>query len=118
MRRWPTSASARAACASLATVPDSAIEQEERTLTNLGGRFLVIGDAEYPAALAALPDAPPVLSMLGDPSLLGRPTLAIVGAREASLAGRQFRGRTVLGSGCGGFRRRFRPRTRNRYGCP
>ena len=95
--------SARAACASLATVPDSAIEQEERTLTNLGGRFLVIGDAEYPAALAALPDAPPVLSMLGDPSLLGRPTLAIVGAREASLAGRQFAAGLSSALGAAGF---------------
>jgi DNA processing protein len=82
--------SALSACATLASVSDSAIEREERALAELGGRFLVIGDPEYPAALAALPDAPPVLSMLGDTALLARPTLAIVGAREASLAGRQF----------------------------
>ncbi len=96
-------ASARAACASLATVPDSLIEREERALADLGGRFLVIGDPQYPAALAALPDAPPVLSMLGDPALLGRPTLAIVGAREASLAGRQFAAELAAALGESGF---------------
>lgn len=95
--------SARAACATLATVPDSAIEREERALTNLGGRFLVMGDREYPAALAALPDAPPVLSMLGEPGLLARPTLAIVGAREASLAGRQFAAQLSAALGAAGF---------------
>ena len=95
--------SARAACATLATVSASAIEREERALTELGGRFLVIGDPEYPAALAALPDAPPLLSMLGDPALLGRPTLAIVGAREASLAGRQFAAELSSALGASGF---------------
>lgn len=95
--------SARAACASLATVPDSLIEREERALADLGGRFLVFGDPQYPTALAALPDAPPVLSMLGDPALLGRPTLAIVGAREASLAGRQFAAGLASALGASGF---------------
>jgi DNA processing protein len=82
--------SARAACASLATVPDAAIAREEEALATLGGRFIVLGDPLYPASLAALPDAPPVLSAIGDPGLLARPTLAIVGGREASLAGRRF----------------------------
>ena len=95
--------SARVACATLATVSDTAIEREERALASLGGRFLVMGDADYPAALAALPDAPPVLSMLGDPGLLGRPTLAIVGAREASLAGRHFAADLSSTLGAAGF---------------
>ena len=95
--------SARGACATLATVSDSVIEREERALADLGGRFLVIGDPEYPAALAALSDAPPVLSMLGDPALLARPTLAIVGAREASLAGRHFAAELAGTLGAAGF---------------
>ncbi len=68
----------------------ASIEREEAALAAQGGRFLVFGDAHYPAALAALPDAPPVLSALGDPAWLARPMLAIVGARDASLAGRRF----------------------------
>ena len=81
---------ARPACASLATVTDAVIAREEEALSALGGRFVVWGDPLYPASLAAIPDAPPVLSAIGDLDLLGRPTLAIVGGREASLAGRRF----------------------------
>ena len=81
---------ARPACASLATVADAVIAREEEALAALGGRFVVWGDPLYPASLAAIPDAPPVLSAIGDLDLLGRPTLAIVGGREASLAGRRF----------------------------
>ena len=95
--------SAGAACATLATVSEAAIEREEKALSALGGRFLVAGDALYPAALVALPDAPPILSVLGDPGLLGRPSLAIVGAREASLAGRHFAAELAATLGAAGF---------------
>ena len=55
----------------------------------LGGRFLVLGDADYPAALAALPDAPPVLSAIGDLGLLApaRPWRSSARARPRSPAG-------------------------------
>ncbi|MFN4015972.1 MAG: DNA-processing protein DprA [Reyranella sp.] len=95
--------SAQAACGTLATVSDGAIEREETALATLGGQFLVVGDALYPASLAALPDAPPVLSAIGDPRLLARPTLAIVGAREASLAGCQFAAELAAALGAAGF---------------
>jgi DNA processing protein len=78
--------SARAACAQLDVVSDAAIAREEEALVAAGGRFLVVGDPDYPPALASLADAPPVLSAIGDPGLLARPTLAVVGAREASAA--------------------------------
>ena len=57
----------------------------------------------YPPALAALPDAPPVLSAIGDLGLLAGPTLAVVGAREASLAGRRFAGELAGALGAAGF---------------
>jgi len=79
--------SARAACARLATASDAEVAREEERLAAAGGRFLVLGDADYPAALAALRDAPPVLSAIGGLGLLARPILAIVGARNASAAG-------------------------------
>lgn len=92
--------SARVACANLAVVSEDAIRREEEALASLGGQFLVIGDAAYPPALAALADAPPVLSAIGDVGLLARPTLAVVGGREASLAARRFAAdlATVLGA--------------------
>ena len=82
--------SARRACRELAVAADEVVVREERALAGIGGRFLVQGDSDYPAALAALADAPPILSAIGDTGLLARPMLAIVGARDASLAGRRF----------------------------
>src|SRR5437764_191667 len=95
--------SARAACASLPAASEAAIAREEAALVRAGGRFLVMGDAGYPASLASLADAPPVLSAIGDLSLLGRRTIAIVGAREASLAGRRFAGEVATSLGQAGF---------------
>ena len=95
--------SARRACRDLAVAPESAIAREEQALGKLGGRFLVLGDTDYPAALAVLPDAPPALSAIGDIGLAGRPTLAIVGARDASLAGRRFAAGLAADLGRAGF---------------
>ena len=50
-----------------------------------------------------MPDAPPVLSAIGDTGLLGRPMLAIVGAREAALAGRRFAAVIAAALGAAGF---------------
>jgi DNA processing protein len=95
--------SARAACVHIDVVPEARISREEKALAGIGGRFLVLGDAAYPTALAALPDAPPVLSALGDASLLGRRMLAIVGARDASIAGRRFAAELATRLGEAGF---------------
>src|SRR6185436_590996 len=78
--------SAAAACARLDAISDAVVGREEDALAKAGGGFLVFGDPAYPQALAALPDAPAVLSGIGDLGLLARPILAVVGAREASLA--------------------------------
>lgn len=94
---------ARAACRALATVSDAAIAREEETLAALGGKFVVFGDPAYPRSLATLPDSPPLLSAIGDLGLLARPTLAIVGAREASLAGRRFAADLAATLGAAGF---------------
>ncbi|MCP5088293.1 MAG: DNA-protecting protein DprA [Rhodobacteraceae bacterium] len=54
---------------------------------SLGFRLICQGDAAYPALLAASDDAPPVLWALGDPDLLLRPSVSLVGARNASSLG-------------------------------
>lgn len=53
----------------------------------LGASTLLLGEQDYPDRLAAIPDPPPILHCLGDLSLLKHPTLAVVGARNASGAG-------------------------------
>ncbi len=69
-------------------VPASQAEaqKEHARSTELGGRILIWGEADYPAALQPLSDAPPILGAFGDMSLLQKPALAIVGARNASAA--------------------------------
>jgi DNA processing protein len=95
--------SARAACARLDTTTEAAIAREEDALAKAGGRFLVFGDPAYPPALAALPDAPAVLSAIGELGLLARPTLAVVGAREASMAACRLAGELAGALGAAGF---------------
>ena len=49
------------------------------------GQHLLMWDSPgYPALLAEIDDAPPLLFVAGDPALLERPQLAIVGSRRAS----------------------------------
>ena len=69
--------------------PEAAADEAE-TIAKLDGRQIIIGDPEYPQTLAAIPDAPPVLSVLGDTTLLLRTAVGIVGARNASTNGRRF----------------------------
>lgn len=95
--------SAQKACATLATTSDEAVAREEEALAGLGGRFIVFGDAAYPAPLAAIADAPPVLSAIGDLGLLDRPILAIVGARDASAAGCRIAADLAAALGAAGF---------------
>nr|WP_288355002.1 DNA-processing protein DprA [uncultured Pseudomonas sp.] len=52
------------------------------------GQHLVMWDEpRYPALLAEIPDAPPLLFVAGDPMLLEQPQLAMVGSRRASRPG-------------------------------
>lgn len=65
-------------------------EQEIEALERLGGHLVLLGEADYPEALAAIPDPPPVLQLLGQTGLTQGACLGIVGARNASAAGRKF----------------------------
>lgn len=56
----------------------------------LGARLLVWGEPGFPPRLAALDPPPPLLWTLGDPDLLGRDAVAVVGARIASAVGQRF----------------------------
>ena len=77
--------------------------RELEALDRLGARFVGWGESAYPAPLAAVEDAPPLLSVLGDLSLLKRPTLGIVGARNASANGRRLAEDIARDLGASGF---------------
>lgn len=73
------------------TIPSvSAAERELDRHAALGARVLFLGDPDYPSPLAAIPDAPPMIAVAGDVSLLSRPAIAVVGARNASANGRRL----------------------------
>jgi DNA processing protein len=69
--------------------PRDQAEAELAALDKLGGRLLLAKDPDFPSALRGS-DIVPLLSVRGDATLLARPGLAIVGAREASAAGRKI----------------------------
>ena len=67
--------------------PRAVVEDEMKAARFAGARLVAFGTADYPALLTTIPDPPPLLWVLGKVSLLNRPTIAMVGARNASSLG-------------------------------
>lgn len=68
--------------------PDAKEFARERAwLAQPGHRLLTWADADYPPLLRQIHDPPSTLYVLGEPRLLMRPQLAIVGARNATPGG-------------------------------
>ncbi len=63
-------------------------QRELDILADLDAVMLCAGEPEYPAVLAAITDAPPAIAVRGNPSLLSRRSVGVVGARNASANGR------------------------------
>jgi DNA processing protein len=105
------------ATAALAALPDLArrtgrqirvcskadAEREIEKIAEIGARLLTIGEPAYPAWLASVDGAPPVLTVQGDAACLARPIVAVVGARNASVAGRKFAMRIAADIGAAGY---------------
>ncbi len=81
----------------------AAAEDEINALERLDGILLPSCDPDFPQALAALDPPPPVLSILGDVSLLAKSSCAIVGARNASAIGMRMARQTASELGEYGF---------------
>jgi DNA processing protein len=100
LERFPDPAEALAALPDLARLggrstplrmpTEGEVEREFLRLSRMGGQFLFIGAKNYPDYLAELPDAPPVIAVLGDASHLAAPAIGMVGARNASANGLRF----------------------------
>jgi DNA processing protein len=65
-------------------------DDELAVLNRLGARLIASCEPNYPPALAALEDAPPLLTVRGKADILLKPTIALVGARNASANGIRF----------------------------
>ncbi len=69
----------------------------------IGVSLVAPGEAAYPARLATLDDAPPLLGVRGAPDVPARPMIAIVGSRNASGAGLKFAGQLARDLGDAGL---------------
>lgn len=69
----------------IATVAEA--ERELEIAARHKARLVGIGEAEYPPALRQIDAAPPLLAMKGDLGAAARPSLGIVGSRNASISG-------------------------------
>ncbi|WP_029355143.1 DNA-processing protein DprA [Bosea sp. 117] len=78
-------------------------EDEIARLARLGGVFVALGEEDYPPALRAVDDAPPLLAVRGRRELLAEPMIAMVGARNASGAGRTMAARLAQALGTAGW---------------
>jgi DNA processing protein len=65
-------------------------ERELAAAEAFGVTLVALGEPEYPERLQMIDDAPPLLAVRGNPAALRLPTVAIVGARNASAAGMRF----------------------------
>ncbi|NCC21550.1 MAG: DNA-protecting protein DprA [Alphaproteobacteria bacterium] len=83
--------------------PAARAEKELETLTRYGARLVTVADGDYPLALSALEDAPPVLTVLGNPALLNTRCIGMVGARNASYNGKKFASKLAGELGVAGF---------------
>ena len=78
-------------------------EREVAVLATLGGRMVALCEPDYPEPLAAIEDAPPVLSVLGRRDLMSRRSVAVVGARNASGNGRRIATKLARDLGAAGL---------------
>lgn len=65
-------------------------EKEMAAAARLGVRFIAMGEPDYPKALQAVDTAPPLIALRGSSEVLAKPSVAIVGSRNASASGLTF----------------------------
>ncbi|MBS3651386.1 DNA-processing protein DprA [Pseudaminobacter sp. 19-2017] len=85
-------------------VPSVAAAQAEmETAARAGARFVGIGEADYPPLLRRMEAPPPLIAVKGNAAVFSLPTVAIVGARNASLAGMKMARRLATALGKEGY---------------
>jgi DNA processing protein len=62
-------------------------QEELEAAAKMNVALVAMGETDYPARLAEIDDAPPLLAVRGNAAVLNKPMIAIVGSRNASAAG-------------------------------
>ena len=65
-------------------------ELEIENTNKIGGKIITVFDQDYPEALRHIHDYPPVLTVLGNTSILKEKIIGIVGSRNPSINGKNF----------------------------
>ncbi|MDD3371561.1 MAG: DNA-processing protein DprA [Alphaproteobacteria bacterium] len=99
LRRFETAAAALDAIPQMArhggrktlTLPSIAsVDDELARIEKIGASLIGFKEPDYPESLAAIEDAPPLITIRGHASLLKKRAIGVVGARNASLNGRKM----------------------------
>ena len=83
--------------------PEGVVLAELKAARACGAQLLFFDVPPYPASLSDLPDAPPFLWTIGDTSLLSRPMISLVGARNASSLGTRMARALARDLGAAGY---------------
>ena len=75
--------------------------REIEACAEIGARLVAAGEPDYPPALAAIADPPPLITLFGHGHLLGQRMIAVVGARNASASGMRFARQIAMDLGAG-----------------
>jgi DNA processing protein len=78
-------------------------EKEMAAAARLGVRFIAMGEPDYPKTLQAVDTAPPLMGLRGNAAVLAKPSVAIVGSRNASASGLTFTERLARQLGEAGY---------------
>ncbi len=78
-------------------------EREIEACDAIGARLVAAGEPDYPPRLMAIPDAPPLITLIGHGNLLRKRMIAVVGARNASASGARFARQIAMDLGAEGF---------------
>ncbi|MBN2644943.1 MAG: DNA-processing protein DprA [Desulfuromonadaceae bacterium] len=85
---WPQAGIASRCWGPTPPADDPQVQRQLQQLEQLGGCLISSQSDDYPALLATIPDAPPLLYLYG--TIPDQPALAIVGSRQASRDGLLF----------------------------
>ena len=78
-------------------------EAEMRAAERIGARFVGMGEPDYPPWLRQADQPPPLIAVRGAGAPLARPAVALVGSRNASIAGLKIAGTLARDLGVAGF---------------
>ncbi len=77
--------------------------KEIAAAARLGIKYIGLGEIEYPERLRETDDAPPLLAVRGELAALAKPAVAMVGSRNASMAGTRLAATLARELGEAGF---------------